>query len=142
MKTFSILAAIAAFAGLAVAVPAPNPAAAPSSEPVAVGLQAQPTAAIAVVDKRATAHVFVTSDINFAGRQENLQISTGVCLTLGNGWPNTISSFGPDSGLTCNVFDNDGCNNSAGSVTGIRFPGVSDLNTFGFNDRINSFVCF
>ncbi|KAK3984171.1 hypothetical protein QBC44DRAFT_253477 [Cladorrhinum sp. PSN332] len=121
MKTFSILAAIAALASLTVAAPAAN------TEPTSEVAEFVHTTS----EKRAVSHVFVTSDSNWGGRSENLQINTGVCLTLSNGWPNIISSFGPDAGITC----------TGASHSGVRNPGIPDLRGVGFNDRINSFRC-
>ncbi|KAK4220802.1 hypothetical protein QBC38DRAFT_341117, partial [Podospora fimiseda] len=87
--------------------------------------------------------VYVTEDINFTGRAENLAIELGQCLTLGNGWPNTISSFGPDQGTSSFLYENslDNCNTNGAWDGTIQWPGIADLRSIGFNDRINSFKC-
>ncbi|KAK4172391.1 hypothetical protein QBC36DRAFT_197087 [Triangularia setosa] len=127
MRTSSITLAIATMAGFTIAAPAPeaSPEAAPQA-PVDL-------------EKRQSLGIFVTADINFGGRSEHLIVTRGSCLTLGNGWPNVISSFGPDSGLTCTIWDDNGC--TGASRGGIVFPGISNLVTVGWNDRINSFRC-
>ncbi|KAK0664520.1 hypothetical protein QBC41DRAFT_359175 [Cercophora samala] len=121
MQFFTAILAIATMAGLTVAAPAPEPSP-----------EAAPQTPIDL-EKRQSLGVFVTADINWGGRSEHLIVVRGQCLTLGNGWPNVISSFGPDSGL------NNGC--TGPSFGPITFPGIANLVSIGWNDRINSFRC-
>ncbi|KAK4676329.1 hypothetical protein QC764_510715 [Podospora pseudoanserina] len=127
MQFLTTILAIVTMAGLTVAAPAPE--ASPEAAP-------QPPVDL---EKRQSLGVFVTQDINWGGRSEHLIVVRGQCLTLGNGWPNVISAFGPDSGLTCTIWDNNGC--TGPSFGPITFPGIANLVTVGWNDRINSFRC-
>ncbi|KAK4207474.1 hypothetical protein QBC37DRAFT_380041 [Rhypophila decipiens] len=128
MKTSAIAIAIAALAGLVAAVPAPASAASP--EVVEGSVE---------ITKRGPYNVFITEHANWGGRNELLTQNTGACRTLGNGWPNTITAFGPDPGVTCTIYDRPQCQGS--QFWPIRNPGYANLNTIGWNDRIQSFNC-
>ncbi|KAK3985865.1 hypothetical protein QBC44DRAFT_334267 [Cladorrhinum sp. PSN332] len=124
MKLSAIILAITTGAGMAIAAPAPGPTEVDQSN----------------LDKRATYRVYVAEHWDFQGRTELLEGPAGECRTLGNGWPNVISSFGPDPGFTCTIYDDNGC--FGANYGGIRYPGYNALSTIGWNDRINSFRCY
>ncbi|KAK4185841.1 hypothetical protein QBC35DRAFT_388652 [Podospora australis] len=126
MKTSAILIAITALAGVAVAVPTPAPAADAAPSPI--------------LEKRQSNGVFVGEHAHYGGRTEHLRVAVGVCHTLGNGWPNIITAFGPDPGRVCTIYDDNFC--SGASYANIVNPGFPDLGIIGWNDRINSFRCF
>ncbi|KAK0742578.1 hypothetical protein B0T21DRAFT_435002 [Apiosordaria backusii] len=150
MKTFAIFAAFAALAGFVVAAPAPGVSL------VARGLEASPAplsyqqvvpivdageAAVAKREIEARQGVYVTIHINWSGGGGWIgPVNRGACADLVVSWKNVISSFGPDSPLVCWIYDGDWC---TGDWYGpIYNPGIADLTTIGFNDRINSFICW
>lgn len=53
-------------------------------------------------------------------------------------WYRQVSSYGPDPGLNCTVYEGDNC---TGMNTTMEYPGVEDLARVGWNDRIASFRC-
>ncbi|KAJ6459859.1 hypothetical protein C8R45DRAFT_1109239 [Mycena sanguinolenta] len=67
------------------------------------------------------------------------------CYTLDAGHQNSISSFGPDSGVTCELYTDYLCGDAC---IVLSYPGASTLNLDdGFNgqdcnDRVNSFKCW
>ncbi|KAM7194409.1 hypothetical protein V8F20_007935 [Naviculisporaceae sp. PSN 640] len=127
MKISVTLVTFAALVGFGVAVPAPAPAA-----------HLRPSR---LLDKRAPYNVYIGEHANWStsGRTELLTMNTAACHTLGNGWPGIITAFGPDSGVTCTIYDRPGCTGS--QFWPIRNPGYANLASIGWNDRIRSFVC-
>ncbi|KAK3985868.1 hypothetical protein QBC44DRAFT_298238 [Cladorrhinum sp. PSN332] len=132
MKTSTIAVALTTLLGFAVAAPAPEASPNPSPDEDAA-------ANFAALAKRAPYNVFITEHANWAGRNELLSLNTASCHTLGNGWPAIITSFGPDAGVTCTLFDRAGCTGS--QYWPVRSPGFPNLSSIGWNDRIRSFVC-
>jgi len=53
---------------------------------------------------------------------------------------NAISSFGPDPGVSCRVWEKTSCF-QGGPWKQFNFPGVADLNTVGWNDRVRAYAC-
>ncbi|GAB1312742.1 hypothetical protein MFIFM68171_02952 [Madurella fahalii] len=134
MKIFNVV--IVTLAGIVVAAPAPTPAPAPASE-ASADTEGRDTGI--TLDKRARYTVYITQHINWNGIAQNLGLNTGECHSLGNGWPRIVSSFGPSAGVTCTIYDNSRCRGSA--YGGIRYPGIANLRTIGWNDRIMSLRC-
>ncbi|KAK4175956.1 hypothetical protein QBC36DRAFT_188623 [Triangularia setosa] len=124
MKTFAVFVAIAALASFAVAAPTPEPS------PEAIASPSAP------VEERQSIGVFVTKDINWGGESAWIPVTRGACITFNSAWVNTVTSFGPDSGLSCHLFDCGGT-----SIGPIFNPGYASLGSIGWNDRINSFRC-
>ncbi|KAL8738259.1 MAG: hypothetical protein Q9181_000939 [Wetmoreana brouardii] len=88
---------------------------------------------------QAITHLYVCIDINFQGRCESLESTRQGCYTLFNGFDNTISSLRPDSGTTCQIYDDPGC--AGASINNIVYPGIANLVDYGFNDRTTSYRC-
>ncbi|KAF1987667.1 hypothetical protein K402DRAFT_43369 [Aulographum hederae CBS 113979] len=66
-------------------------------------------------------------------------IRYGACISLpGTPFFKTISSFGPDEGMKCTVFDALGCQ---GRSFDIWYPGYADMRWNGWDDRIQSYRC-
>ncbi|KAI4253278.1 MAG: hypothetical protein LQ352_003775 [Teloschistes flavicans] len=96
-------------------------------------------------------HLYVCIDINFGGSCRNLDTTRQACSKLDkltgsfvsddfiNGFDNTISSLGPDPGTNCEIWDGLGCRGD--SISGIVYPGISDLRDYNFNDRTSSYLC-
>ncbi|KAK0744781.1 hypothetical protein B0T21DRAFT_407855 [Apiosordaria backusii] len=142
MKTSAIFVAIAALAGLAVAVPTPeaSPKAVASAETPALPSQLLSGSRIRrCIEERQSSGVFVTQDINWGGASTFLPVTRGVCATFVSVWVNSITSFGPDAGLSCHLFDLNGCTGE--SIGPIVSPGSANLGNIGWNDKINSFRC-
>ncbi|KAI4250182.1 MAG: hypothetical protein L6R40_000354 [Gallowayella cf. fulva] len=98
-----------------------------------LAIEASPEAAQDVTN------ILVCINANFSGRCERLRNTKGNCYNLYNGFDNEISSVGPDSGTTCELFDDKYCTGS--SVPGIVAPGIYHLSDYGFNDRASSYRC-
>ncbi|KAH6666633.1 hypothetical protein B0J14DRAFT_604047 [Halenospora varia] len=95
-----------------------------------------------VIEARDEVYLTITADANWQGRRETLTAQRGQCFNLGNGWPDTISSVGPNTGTTCCLFDNYNCRNGGGfELCGITFPGIANLHAINWGDRANSFKC-
>ncbi|KAF2500046.1 hypothetical protein BU16DRAFT_613852 [Lophium mytilinum] len=60
------------------------------------------------------------------------------CVGITGAWDNSISAFGPDKGLLCTIWDASAC---TGGGYNIRWPGIADLRTVGWDDKISSFWC-
>ncbi|TIC99370.1 hypothetical protein CH35J_005089 [Colletotrichum higginsianum] len=89
---------------------------------------------------QAITHLYICQNINFGGSCVNVEVSTGVCYNLINGWNDVVSSLGPDAGTSCTLYENAGCTGAA--LPNIVNPGISNLGERGFNDRASSFRCF
>ncbi|KAI4175018.1 MAG: hypothetical protein LQ348_006268 [Seirophora lacunosa] len=98
------------------------------SSPARVDLSAQ-----------AVTYLYVCTDANFRGRCQNLESTRQGCYTLSNSFSDTISSLGPSQGATCTVWQDLGCSGRA--LGGIRYPGISNLREYNFNDIITSYQC-
>ncbi|TFK67861.1 hypothetical protein BDN72DRAFT_858832 [Pluteus cervinus] len=97
--------------------------------------------------------VYYCTDINWGGDCHLSPPITGedVCHNIEGGvgqFNDQISSFGPDSGLYCIIFNSDNVDrdyncvfNTNGYMAGITSPGYADLRTIGFNDVISSYLC-
>ncbi|KZV83585.1 hypothetical protein EXIGLDRAFT_777422 [Exidia glandulosa HHB12029] len=106
--------------------------------------QAAPAASPNATLQKRSPGVFYTTDINWGGAQTHvLNVVIGRCYTLPS---NSVSSFGPDSGLQCFGYISSNC--SGGERFGpIVNPGVSTLADWqrqldmNWNDKMNSFKC-
>ncbi|KAJ7023997.1 hypothetical protein C8F04DRAFT_1401366 [Mycena alexandri] len=109
------------------------------------------------LDKRTPGNVFLCTDAGFQGTcVEITGAFDGGCVDLGFDLDNLVSSFGPDPGQTCIVYNAHGCADSGAGDPAfayfISFPGVSDLSqpfigsdghqNAPFNDIISSYQCF
>ncbi|KAJ7275863.1 hypothetical protein C8J57DRAFT_1466525 [Mycena rebaudengoi] len=105
------------------------------------------------IDKRTPGNVFLCTAAGFTGTCVTIPGATnGGCVDLAGDLDNLVSSFGPDAGQTCWVFDAHGCSTSAPFTAPIVFPGVADLSQMfrtadgvirgPFNDMISSYQCF
>ncbi|KAK0751451.1 hypothetical protein B0T18DRAFT_402524 [Schizothecium vesticola] len=124
MRTAIFSIALAAFAQLSTALPAPDAsAAAPSAE------------------KRDITHLYICDSSNFQGRCQNLEAERNRCYTLFNNWGDTVSSLGPDWGTTCTIWENNDCQGR--SIGGIVSPGITNLDDapWKFNDITSSYKC-
>ncbi|KAK4195016.1 hypothetical protein QBC40DRAFT_301545 [Triangularia verruculosa] len=153
MKTSAIFTAFAALAGLVIAAPAADtspvaiPARAVEESPPPLSYQQvvpivdAEEAAIAKREIEARQGVFITVHVNWSGGNAYISpINRGACADLVSSWKNVITSFGPDPGLVCWIYDGDWC--TGYSYGPIYNPGFADLSSIGMNDRINSFICW
>ncbi|VBB74915.1 Putative protein of unknown function [Podospora comata] len=153
MKVSTLYSALAALASLVAAAPAPGVSpvanAARGLEPSPPPLSYEKVTPITDVDEVAAVKreiearqgVYVTVHIYWGGTSAYISpVNRGACADLVPAWKNVISSFGPDSPLVCWIYDGDWC---TGDWYGpIYNPGIADLTTVGWNDRINSFICW
>ncbi|KZV70954.1 hypothetical protein PENSPDRAFT_752089 [Peniophora sp. CONT] len=84
--------------------------------------------------------VFFCTDANFQGNCAYVTgFSSGACVGVGSDFNDDVSSFGPDPGLTCNIYSDAGC---TGRLTGdVINPGINNLADFNNNDAKSSFSC-
>ncbi|KAF2500047.1 hypothetical protein BU16DRAFT_235198 [Lophium mytilinum] len=61
-----------------------------------------------------------------------------ICINFVDGYDNTISSFGPDRGLKCTVYDFSYC---TGPSLDIWWPGYADMSWNGWDNRVSSYRC-
>ncbi|KAJ7057336.1 hypothetical protein C8F01DRAFT_1086374 [Mycena amicta] len=85
-----------------------------------------------------SAHVFICTDINFAGDCTNYGFNSGQCSNFPGEFQDDISSFGPDQGWECIMYTDINCQGL--TYTGV-WPGFSTLPP-GINDAISSVLCF
>ncbi|KAJ7057339.1 hypothetical protein C8F01DRAFT_1256589 [Mycena amicta] len=85
-----------------------------------------------------SAHVFICTDINFAGDCTNYGFNSGQCSNFPGEFQDDISSFGPDQGWECIMYTDINCQGL--TYTGV-WPGFSTL-PHGINDAISSVLCF
>lgn len=62
--------------------------------------------------------------------------------TFGNPWEDTISSWGPDPGVSCHVYERRDCDIGGRMFANIEYPGYGNLNDFQFEDIISSARCW
>ncbi|KAJ7466008.1 hypothetical protein FB451DRAFT_1402415 [Mycena latifolia] len=95
---------------------------------------------------RAQGAVFVCANATFAQPCGKFSSVSAECVNFPAAFNDDISSVGPDSGQDCfffvqvffRVFARDaGC--SGAELGPVRDPGISDLFSTGFNDKISSF---
>ncbi|KAF8595945.1 hypothetical protein BDV93DRAFT_563793 [Ceratobasidium sp. AG-I] len=106
-----------------------------------VQLDASNASKDAVVKRDINSGVYFCTEDNF--RQPCVYVSgfrSGQCVTIGNGFNDKISSFGPDPGMSCTIFADENC--SGRSAGGITQPGFNSLADVGMNDAMSTFVCF
>ncbi|KAF2709769.1 hypothetical protein K504DRAFT_534084 [Pleomassaria siparia CBS 279.74] len=89
--------------------------------------------------------VYYTTDKNWGnghttGDRYHDTIETLSCRHLAPPFVDSISSFGPDSGVKCTVFDTPLCI-SNGSSLEIWNEGYADMSWNGWDNRIRSFLC-
>ncbi|KAI5816156.1 hypothetical protein BZA77DRAFT_369136 [Pyronema omphalodes] len=60
------------------------------------------------------------------------------CHNVPSEFNDKISSFGPDDGTFCFVYEHENCK---GASKLLEYPGSDYLSEFGFNDRISAFAC-
>ncbi|KAG9097611.1 hypothetical protein FS749_005901 [Ceratobasidium sp. UAMH 11750] len=78
---------------------------------------------------------YFCTDINFTGRCAYVSgFGSGQCVNVGQDFNDNVSSFGPDPGLTCNIFRDFDCRG------GITNPGFKNLADYS-NDSMSSFSC-
>ncbi|KAF4467097.1 hypothetical protein FALBO_6033 [Fusarium albosuccineum] len=87
----------------------------------------------------AAKHVKVCDKTNFHGRCATLTTRPGKCQNLGDAWRNKITSIQPARGVTCTLWDKNGCNGQ--KVGPIHDSGIKNLGTRHFNNKANSYKC-
>ncbi|KAJ7277913.1 hypothetical protein C8J57DRAFT_1465745 [Mycena rebaudengoi] len=97
-------------------------------------------ALIPFVAAKTPGNVRICTDAGFTGNCITLNGGSTQCNNFPGSFNDNISSFGPDDGQDCFIFvflsSDAGC---TGAQAGpIRFPGISNLNDIGFNDKISS----
>ncbi|KAJ6599523.1 hypothetical protein B0H10DRAFT_721541 [Mycena sp. CBHHK59/15] len=107
-------------------------------------------------DKRALGTVFLCNAAFFSGYCVAITGEfNGGCIDLGVDLDNQVSSFGPDQGQRCQLFNAHGCATSGAGIPAwsgpIAFPGVQDLSqgfidangnqNAPFNNIISSYRC-
>ncbi|MCJ1252134.1 hypothetical protein MMC30_009372 [Trapelia coarctata] len=93
----------------------------------------------APLEKRANGGLYICNNINFGAPCVHLSNPFGDCVNLDSNFNDQVSSLGPDAGARCTFHVNYGC--SGDFLQGITNPGISDLRTVGFNDKISSYYC-
>ncbi|KAF7349984.1 hypothetical protein MVEN_01299700 [Mycena venus] len=92
--------------------------------------------------------VYFCNDVNFVTDCAHwTNLVSGNCYTLDAEHQNALSSFGPDAGTGCSLYDDYHCADSP--CTNLENPGSTDLShlppgggpTYSCNDQINSFKC-
>ncbi|KAI5782555.1 hypothetical protein EDC01DRAFT_664120 [Geopyxis carbonaria] len=93
--------------------------------------------------RRAAHGVYICIDFNFeaAGGCSYIADAAGhsYILTVGDAWNDKISSFGPDHGVTCRVWEH---HSFTGKTAEIAYPGYGNLNDIGMQDMISAFSCW
>ncbi|KAJ7051485.1 hypothetical protein C8F01DRAFT_1262816 [Mycena amicta] len=108
----------------------------PLTAAMAVLTSAAPAIPVADVD----GHVFVCTDVDFAGDCSDYGFVNDVCSNFPPEFQNDISSFGPDQGFECITYTDNDCSPAGLTYTAI-WPGFSTLPP-GINDAISSVICF
>ncbi|KAF1982790.1 hypothetical protein K402DRAFT_424352 [Aulographum hederae CBS 113979] len=141
---FGLFVAFVLFVSFAAAVAVPYADADPIPAPISLALPAAEDGEVAVADSdEVTAQatgIYICRDTNWGGPcfHPNGPWNGGPerCYQLDG----SASSFGPDPGLTCNLYTDGFCSQFAMAMSAIRYPGIPNLGNF--NDRIRSFQCF
>ncbi|KAF2867090.1 hypothetical protein BDV95DRAFT_610971 [Massariosphaeria phaeospora] len=115
---FSSLIAAALLSGTAVAAPAPLAEGSPS--------------------------VYMSMHGGWLGESQLVPFVDDQCQSLaGTKFDKTVSSFGPDSGAKCWIYDDYDCKGTVEAKTCLEIfhPGYEWLSWNGWNDKIGSFMC-
>ncbi|POS69225.1 hypothetical protein DHEL01_v212381 [Diaporthe helianthi] len=107
----------------------------PVTEPAAI-------AATSELSTRASGNVYVCINANFQPACSLLHWNNDRCADFVNPWEDSISSWGPDPGVTCHVYEKRGCDESGRKIYNIGNPGISNLVNYQFNDIISSARCW
>ncbi|KAG8158265.1 hypothetical protein KVR01_012026 [Diaporthe batatas] len=91
---------------------------------------------------RASGNVYVCINANFQPACSLIHWGNDVCADFVNPWEDSISSWGPDPGVTCHVYEKRGCDESGRKIYNVGNPGISNLADYQFNDIISSARCF
>ncbi|ORY14218.1 hypothetical protein BCR34DRAFT_586032 [Clohesyomyces aquaticus] len=62
----------------------------------------------------------------------------GTCYNVIDSWDNVASSVRPGVGVTCYIYENKGC---SGRDQAVVAPGISNLQSYAFNDIMSSYKC-
>ncbi|KAH8810860.1 hypothetical protein F5884DRAFT_854236 [Xylogone sp. PMI_703] len=98
-----------------------------------------PTAASA--EKRDTRHVFITTGTNWSGASQNVEVENNVTyrwndkVVWEHGWFGP-GSMGPDPGVFCILYDQNG--SPSGTISN---PGLADVGSYWL-DHTQQFKCF
>ncbi|ORY17409.1 hypothetical protein BCR34DRAFT_596884 [Clohesyomyces aquaticus] len=71
------------------------------------------------------------------GTWQWIEITPGKCQELTD-FDKVISSFGPDKGVQCLLYDQHSCK---GKQLEIFYPGYADMSWNGWDNRVSSFTC-
>ncbi|KAK4193691.1 hypothetical protein QBC35DRAFT_526971 [Podospora australis] len=133
---FTIATVAAALAGLAIASPAAAPAPTEDAVPVPANL----------AKRQSNPSVYVTQHINWGtgagGYKDNIFVINNDCTDLWSPYIGSISSFGPNAGVRCDLYQSTGCTGT--QLLNVRSPGYGDLRNIGgvdWNDKIRSIRC-
>ncbi|KAJ9642502.1 hypothetical protein H2199_004883 [Coniosporium tulheliwenetii] len=95
------------------------------------------------ISKRDDLGVYMCDSANWTGVCRHILLDTPdfSCHNLTAAESNGgVSSFGPDKGVTCLVYDDYGCDSEDdGDMWGFSYPGEGDLASRGWDDRILSY---
>jgi len=109
---------VAAFAGLAVAAPAPGGPQQPPADPGSV-------------------YVKACQEPGWQGECLDQPAELYHCYRMDSFWNNTISAIGPRSGY-CKLYDDKDCKKNPVICPA---PGIGDLRWVGIDNKISSFIC-
>lgn len=81
-----------------------------------------------------------TDGMDFTGNSIYFCLSSsvnGYCLDVNEDWAQSLSSIGPDTGTTCQVYTGSGCSGTVSNA--FSSPGYGDLGIF--DNNVWSIVC-
>ncbi|KAL8664007.1 MAG: hypothetical protein Q9202_003424 [Teloschistes flavicans] len=98
------------------------------------------------LNERSLGGVYYCNNINYGAPCVKHTYPLAQCQDLSSTYAGQVSSIGPDSGTSCEVYAMGGCIPTYGTPNNghitINYPGYSDLRTVNFNDKIQSIICY
>ncbi|KAH8800372.1 hypothetical protein F5884DRAFT_757980 [Xylogone sp. PMI_703] len=97
------------------------------------------------LEKRTVGGIYICTDANWKGDCGYKVQPLAECIQLTSPWQWQLSSFGPDKGTICVVYNTGNCginDPTPYNTATIVWPGIADLTSIGWNDAIGSFQCW
>ncbi|KAI0111247.1 hypothetical protein GGR51DRAFT_509457, partial [Nemania sp. FL0031] len=92
------------------------------------------------IEKRANAGVYLCTDSYFNGYCVHIVQPLWQCINLSGDLNDKVSSVGPDAPSYCLFYGAFNCDDSENHF-GTFSPGINDLATLNYNDKISSYIC-